>query len=82
MRPVLLTTVSTICGMLPVAFGGGDGSEWRNPMGTIAIGGLALSTLLTLVVVPVTYTLVEDARSAVTRVLAVSLRWPPASRSG
>jgi HAE1 family hydrophobic/amphiphilic exporter-1 len=53
--------------MLPVAFGGGDGSEWRNPMGTISIGGLTVSTLLTLVVVPVTYTLAEDARTALVR---------------
>jgi HAE1 family hydrophobic/amphiphilic exporter-1 len=69
MRPVLMTTASTICGMLPVAFGGGDGSEWRNPMGTVSIGGLAVSTLLTLVIVPVTYTLVEDGRSAIVRTL-------------
>ena len=41
MRPVLMTTVSTIFGMLPVAFGTGDGSEWRAPMGIISIGGLA-----------------------------------------
>ena len=62
MRPVLMTAVSTICGMLPVAFGQGDGSEMRNPMGVIAIGGLATSTLLTLIVVPVAYTL--DRRRA------------------
>ncbi len=60
MRPVLMTAVSTIFGMLPVAFGTGDGSEWRNPMGLIAIGGLLTSTLLTLLVVPVAYTLVDD----------------------
>jgi HAE1 family hydrophobic/amphiphilic exporter-1 len=61
MRPVLMTAISTIFGMLPVAFGTGDGSEWRNPMGLIAIGGLTVSTLLTLLVVPVFYTLVDDA---------------------
>jgi HAE1 family hydrophobic/amphiphilic exporter-1 len=60
MRPVLMTAVSTIFGMLPVAFGSGDGSEWRNPMGLIAIGGLLTSTLLTLLVVPVAYTLMDD----------------------
>ena len=60
MRPVLMTAVSTICGMLPVAFGQGDGSEMRNPMGVIAIGGLATSTLLTLMVVPVAYRVVAQ----------------------
>jgi HAE1 family hydrophobic/amphiphilic exporter-1 len=67
MRPVLMTALSTICGMLPVAFGQGDGSEWRNPMGIVAIGGLAASTLLTLLVVPVVYTLMDDAQSALQR---------------
>jgi hydrophobic/amphiphilic exporter-1 (mainly G- bacteria), HAE1 family len=67
MRPVLMTAVSTICGLLPVALASGDGSEWRRPMGVIAIGGLATSTLLTLVVVPVAYTLVDDGQAALTR---------------
>jgi HAE1 family hydrophobic/amphiphilic exporter-1 len=67
MRPVLMTAVSTICGMLPVALSRGDGSEWRNTMGVIAIGGLAASTFLTLLVVPVVYTLIDDAQSAVLR---------------
>jgi HAE1 family hydrophobic/amphiphilic exporter-1 len=61
MRPVLMTAVSTIFGMLPVAIGTGDGSEWRAPMGIISIGGLVASTFLTLLIVPVVYTLVDDA---------------------
>jgi HAE1 family hydrophobic/amphiphilic exporter-1 len=61
MRPVLMTAVSTIFGMLPVAFGTGDGSEWRAPMGIISIGGLVASTFITLLVVPVVYTLFDDA---------------------
>jgi hydrophobic/amphiphilic exporter-1 (mainly G- bacteria), HAE1 family len=69
MRPVLMTAVSTIFGMLPVALSQGDGSEWRNPMGIIAIGGLATSTLLTLLVVPVVYTLIDDAGSLLARVV-------------
>lgn len=64
MRPVLMTAVSTIFGMLPVVLSSGDGSEVRSPMGIIAIGGLSASTLLTLIVVPVVYTLVDDAQSA------------------
>jgi HAE1 family hydrophobic/amphiphilic exporter-1 len=69
MRPVLMTAVSTIFGMLPVALSSGDGSEWRNPMGIIAIGGLAASTLLTLLVVPVVYTLVDEAEAVLARFL-------------
>ncbi len=61
MRPVLMTAVSTIFGMLPVAFSTGDGCEWRNPMGMISIGGLTASTFLTLLVVPVVYTLFDEA---------------------
>jgi HAE1 family hydrophobic/amphiphilic exporter-1 len=69
MRPVLMTAVSTIFGMLPVAFSTGDGSEWRNPMGIIAIGGLATSTFLTLLVVPVVYTLIDDAGTLMLRAI-------------
>jgi HAE1 family hydrophobic/amphiphilic exporter-1 len=65
MRPVLMTTVSAVCGMVPVALSSGDGSEWRAPMGIIAIGGLVTSTLLTLVVVPVVYTIFDDVSRAV-----------------
>jgi multidrug efflux pump subunit AcrB len=67
MRPVLMTAASTIFGMLPLALGRGDGSEWRSPMGMIAIGGLAASTFLTLLIVPVVYTLLDDAQSGVLR---------------
>jgi HAE1 family hydrophobic/amphiphilic exporter-1 len=67
MRPVLMTAVSTIFGMLPLALGRGDGSEWRAPMGIVAIGGLFTSTLLTLLVVPVVYTLLDEAHTFVMR---------------
>ncbi len=74
MRPVLMTAVSTIFGMLPVALSRGDGSEWRNPMGIIAIGGLAASTLLTLLVVPIFYTLLDDAGAWARRILGLAPR--------
>jgi HAE1 family hydrophobic/amphiphilic exporter-1 len=61
MRPVLMTAVSTIFGMLPLALGQSDGSEWRAPMGIVSIGGLTASTLLTLLVVPIVYTLFDEA---------------------
>jgi HAE1 family hydrophobic/amphiphilic exporter-1 len=65
LRPVLMTTVATIAGMIPVAFARSDGAEFRQPMGVLVIGGLVSSTLLTMVVVPVAYVLVDDlGRSA------------------
>jgi len=74
LRPVLMTATSTIFGMLPLALGLGDGSEWRGPMGVIAIGGLAASTALTLIVVPVAYTLMDDAQTALLRLARLEAR--------
>jgi len=62
LRPILMTTAAMVFGMLPVAIGHGDGGEARSPMGLIVIGGLLSSTVLTLVVVPATYLVVEHAR--------------------
>ena len=63
LRPILMTTLSTIAGMLPIAFGlGADGSV-RSPMAIAVIGGFATSTLLTLVVVPVLFTYIEGCQS-------------------
>ncbi len=67
LRPVLMTAISTIFGMIPMAIGHGDGGEWRAPIGAIALGGMTSSTLLTLLVVPVIYTLVDDAQAFVVR---------------
>ncbi|MDR0511229.1 MAG: efflux RND transporter permease subunit [Rikenellaceae bacterium] len=55
LRPVLMTSLTTILGMLPLALGMGEGSEIWQPMGIAVIGGLTFSTLLTLLVVPVLY---------------------------
>ena len=55
LRPVLMTTLTTILGMVPMAIGGGQGSDTWQPMGISVIGGLTVSTLLTLVLVPVLY---------------------------
>ena len=60
LRPIVMTTFSTILGMSPIAFGWGAGSELRQPMAVGIIGGLMTSSLLSLVVVPVLYTLLED----------------------
>jgi HAE1 family hydrophobic/amphiphilic exporter-1 len=55
-----MTTFAMVFGMLPLALGIGPGAELRAPMARAAIGGIISSTLLTLVVVPVVYTLIED----------------------
>ncbi len=60
LRPILMTTTSTILGMLPIALGFGAGAELRQPMAVAIIGGLMTSSLLSLIVVPVLYTLLED----------------------
>ena len=56
LRPVLMTTFTTIFGMLPMALSRGEGSEAWNPMGITVIGGLMVSTFVTLLIVPVLYT--------------------------
>ncbi|HOF87423.1 MAG TPA: efflux RND transporter permease subunit, partial [Armatimonadota bacterium] len=60
LRPILMTAFATIFGMLPIALGLGHGSEIHTPMATTVIGGLLTSTLLTLFVVPVAYTFLDD----------------------
>jgi HAE1 family hydrophobic/amphiphilic exporter-1 len=60
LRPILMTTLAMIFGMVPLAFGLGEGSEQRAPMGQAVIGGVITSSLLTLVVVPVVYCWLDD----------------------
>ena len=62
LRPILMTTLSTLLGMLPVALGIGEGAELRQSMGVVLIGGLTTSTLLTLIVVPLIYMMAEEYR--------------------
>jgi HAE1 family hydrophobic/amphiphilic exporter-1 len=59
LRPILMTTLTTTLGLLPLAIGFGDGAELRAPMGITVIGGLLFSTLLTLVVIPVMYSIMD-----------------------
>jgi HAE1 family hydrophobic/amphiphilic exporter-1 len=61
LRPILMTTFATIMGMVPVALRIGRASELRAPMAIVVIGGLLTSTVLTLLVIPVLYTLFDDA---------------------
>jgi HAE1 family hydrophobic/amphiphilic exporter-1 len=67
LRPIVMTTLAMIFGMLPLAFAIGAGAEMRAPMARAVIGGLITSTLLTLVVVPVVYTILDGLASALTR---------------
>jgi hydrophobic/amphiphilic exporter-1 (mainly G- bacteria), HAE1 family len=67
LRPILMTTAAMILGMLPVALGLGEGGEGRAPMAVVVIGGLITSTVLTLVVVPVVFSLIEGLRERVRR---------------
>jgi HAE1 family hydrophobic/amphiphilic exporter-1 len=60
LRPILMTTSAMICGMLPLFFALGKGSEFRAPMARAVVGGLITSTMLTLIVVPVVYTILDD----------------------
>jgi HAE1 family hydrophobic/amphiphilic exporter-1 len=59
LRPILMTTLTTTLGLLPLALGFGEGAELRAPMAIPVIGGLLVSTLLTLVVIPVLYTVLD-----------------------
>jgi HAE1 family hydrophobic/amphiphilic exporter-1 len=60
LRPILMTTFATVFGMLPLALGIGPGAEMRAPMARAVIGGMISSTMLTLIVVPVVYTIIDD----------------------
>ena len=67
LRPIIMTSLSMIFGMLPLALALGPGAESRAPMAHAIIGGLITSTLLTLIVVPVIYTILDDFRSKTRR---------------
>jgi HAE1 family hydrophobic/amphiphilic exporter-1 len=71
LRPIILTAMTAIVGVLPMAFGIGEGSELRQPMAITIIGGLSVSTLLTLVVIPVVY-MIFDRKPAAARVVAAT----------
>ena len=65
MRPIFMTTATSTLGLVPMALGIGDGAELRAPMAVTVISGMVVSTLLTLVVIPVLYFLAEAARERI-----------------
>ena len=68
LRPILITTATTVLGLLPMAMGLGDGSEIRKPMAITVISGLITSTALTLLIIPTIYYLLERMRRSVFKV--------------
>jgi HAE1 family hydrophobic/amphiphilic exporter-1 len=62
LRPILMTTLALIAGMIPVAIGGGEGADFRAPLGRAVIGGTITSTILTLFVIPTVYEILDDWR--------------------
>ncbi|RPD88349.1 efflux RND transporter permease subunit [Luteimonas sp. 100069] len=64
LRPIIMTTLSTLFGFLPLALALGDGAEVRSPMAIVVMGGLAVSTVLTLLVIPVVYDLLDRKSDA------------------
>lgn len=62
LRPILMTTITTVVGMIPLSLGMGDGGEILSPLGVSIIGGLLGSTLVTLILVPVLYSLMDDSK--------------------
>jgi HAE1 family hydrophobic/amphiphilic exporter-1 len=67
LRPILMTTLATVLGLLPMALGIGEGAELQAPMARVVIGGLIASTLVTLVLVPSVYTIFEEGLAGLRR---------------
>ena len=65
LRPILMTTLALIAGMIPVALGRGEGADFRSPLGRAVIGGTITSTVLTLFVIPTVYEILDDWREKV-----------------
>ena len=67
LRPIMMTTLALIAGMVPVALGYGEGADFRAPLGRAVIGGVVASTVLTLVVIPTVYEIMEQWRARLLR---------------
>jgi HAE1 family hydrophobic/amphiphilic exporter-1 len=67
LRPIMMTTLALIAGMIPVALGRGEGADFRAPLGRAVIGGVITSTLLTLIVIPTVYEILDGWRERLAR---------------
>jgi len=76
LRPIMMTTLALLAGMVPVALGYGEGADFRAPLGRAVIGGVIASTILTLVVIPTVYEIVEDWREGLVSRFRRSLHVP------
>jgi HAE1 family hydrophobic/amphiphilic exporter-1 len=65
LRPILMTSIATMLGLVPMAIGIGEGGELQAPLARVVIGGLLTSTLVTLVLVPAVYTVFEEGVSGI-----------------
>lgn len=81
LRPILMTSACTVLGLLPMAFGLGEGGELQRPLAITVIGGLTVGTVLTLLVIPVVYTLL-DRKGEATVPSAFSEAVPPLPGTG
>jgi HAE1 family hydrophobic/amphiphilic exporter-1 len=82
LRPIVMTTVTTVLGLLPMALGIGRGSDLRAPLAIAVIGGLSVATALTLIVVPVVYQTVERARVGIRRRVGLAAVTPGTAHGG
>ncbi len=82
LRPIIMTTVTTVLGLTPMAMGIGRGADLRAPLAIAVIGGLSVATLLTLIVVPVVYAVVERAKNRITGLATSGLSPEPAREVG
>lgn len=67
LRPIIMTTISMVFGMMPIAFSTASGAEWKTGLAWVLIGGLTSSLLLTLVLVPAVYMTFENIKAKLTR---------------
>ena len=72
LRPILMTTLTTVLGLVPLALATGEGSEFGRPLAYTVNGGLITSTLLTLIVVPVVYTVADGLSNRISRLFSKS----------
>jgi HAE1 family hydrophobic/amphiphilic exporter-1 len=82
LRPIIMTTVALIAGMIPVALGTGEGADFRAPLGRAVIGGVITSTFLTLLVIPTVYEIFDEWRAKAIRLFKRGTHKAPARVEG